>query len=65
VHSAAHRSFTVVTVMTLIFTPMLKGHNWMNVLTGRTTEKTIVQCQPTDPCPAQIHVTNTIVLPQP
>ena len=32
-HSAAHRSVTVVTVMTLIFTPMLKGgHHWVNVL---------------------------------
>jgi hypothetical protein len=65
VHSAAHRSFTVVTVMTLIFTPMLKGHHWMNVLTGKTTEKTIVQCQAGDPCPATIHIKKKLVLPHP
>ena len=45
-HSAAHRSVTVVTLMTLIFTPMLKGHHWVNVLTGKTTETTIEQCKP-------------------
>ena len=44
-HSAAHRSVTVVTLMTLIFTPMLKGHDWVNVLTGKTTETTIVRCK--------------------
>src|SRR5580765_5856928 len=53
--SAAHRSVTVVTVITLIFTPMLRGHHWVNVLTGRTTETYTVQCQSGDPCPKQKH----------
>jgi hypothetical protein len=64
-HSAAHRSVTVVTLMTLIFTPMLKGHHWVNVLTGKTTETTVVKCEPGDPCPARKHVTQRIVQPQP
>ncbi len=61
--SAGHRGFTVVTVMTLIFTPMLKGHHWVDVLTGKTTERTIVECQPSEPCPAQKHITQKVVLP--
>ena len=64
-HSAAHRSVTVVTLMTLIFTPMLKGHHWVNVLTGKKTETYIVQCQPSEHCPAQKHITQKIVLPHP
>jgi hypothetical protein len=64
-HSAAHRSVTVVTLMTLIFTPMLKGHHWVNVLTGKTTETKIEQCKPGDPCPARKHITQRIVQPQP
>jgi hypothetical protein len=62
VQSAAHRSVTVVTVMTLIFTPMLRGHHWVDVLTGRTAETHTEQCQPGDPCPAQKHITQKIVL---
>ena len=64
-NSAAHRSVTVVTVMTLIFTPMLRGHHWVNILTGRTTETHVVKCEPGDPCPAQKHITQKIVLAQP
>jgi hypothetical protein len=62
-HSAAHRSVTVVTLMTLIFTPMLKGHHWVNVLTGKTTETKIEQCKPGEPCPARKHITQKIVQP--
>jgi hypothetical protein len=64
-HSAAHRSVTVVTLMTLIFTPMFKGHHWVNVLTGKTTETRIEQCKPGEPCPARKHITQKIVQPQP
>jgi hypothetical protein len=63
-NSAAHRSVTVVTIVTLIFTPMLTHGNWVNVLTGTTEETQIVHCQPDDPCPAEEHVTRSIVLPQ-
>ena len=61
--SAATRGFTVVTVVTLIFTPVWKGKHWIDVLTGRKTETTIVKCQPNDPCPAHKHITQKIVLP--
>jgi hypothetical protein len=64
VHSAATRSVTVVTILTLFFTPVLKNHHWFNVLTGQTTETKIVQCQPGDPCPAQKHIKIRVVLPQ-
>jgi hypothetical protein len=63
--SAATRGFTVVTVLTLIFTPVWKGKHWVDVLTGKKTETTIVKCQPNDPCPAHKHITQKIVLPHP
>ncbi len=62
VQSAAHRSVTVVTVMTLIFTPMLKGNHWVEILTGKTTETHTEQCEAGGPCPAQKHITRKIVL---
>jgi hypothetical protein len=63
--SAATRGFTVVTVMTLIFTPVWKGNHWVDVLTGKTKETTAVKCQPDEPCPAQKHITKKVVVPQP
>jgi hypothetical protein len=62
-HSAAHRGFTVVTILTLFFTPVLKGHHWKNVLTGSSTDVQIVECQPHGPCPHEKHETVKIVLP--
>jgi hypothetical protein len=63
--SAATRGFTVVTVVTLIFAPVWKGNHWVNLLTGKTTETTVVKCQPNDPCPAQKHITQQVALPHP
>jgi hypothetical protein len=63
--SAATRGFTVVTVVTLIFTPVWKGKHWVDVLTGKKSETTIVKCQPNDPCPGHKHITQKIVLPHP
>jgi hypothetical protein len=62
-HSAATRSVTVVTILTLFFAPVMKGHHWKNVLVGKTTETQIVECQPNDPCPKHITITNSIYLP--
>jgi hypothetical protein len=59
--SAAHRSFTVVTLVTLIFAPVLKNHHWVTVLVGKTTETKIVQCEPSQPCPAQRHITKIVL----
>jgi len=63
--SAATRGFTVVTVATLIFTPLWKGNHWVEILTGKTKETTVVKCEPNDPCPADKHVTKKVVLPTP
>jgi hypothetical protein len=63
--SAATRGFTVVTVVTLIFAPVWKGHHWIDVLTGKNTETTIVKCQPNAHCPARKHITQRVVQPTP
>jgi hypothetical protein len=63
--SASHRTVTVVTVVTLIFTPMLKGHHWKNVLTGKTTETHTVQCQSGHPCPKHKRIVQKVILPKP
>ena len=63
--SAATRGFTVVTVVTMILAPVWKGKHWVNVLTGKSSETTVVQCQPNAPCPAHKHITQTVVLPHP
>ena len=51
--------------MTLICTPMLKGHHWKNVLTGKTTETQTVQCQAGHPCPKHKHIVQKVILPKP
>jgi hypothetical protein len=63
--SAATRGFTVVTVVTLVFTPMWNGKHWIDHLMGRKTETAIVKCQQDDPCPARKHTTQKVVLPNP
>jgi hypothetical protein len=63
--SVATRGFTVVTIVTLIFTPVWRGKHWVDLLTGRKTETTIVKCDSSDPCPAHKQVTQKIVLPNP
>jgi hypothetical protein len=63
--SAAARGFTVVTIVTMVFTPLWKGNHWVDHLTGKTTETTVVECQPNEPCPAQKHITKKVVLPHP
>jgi hypothetical protein len=51
-HSIAHRSVTIVTILTLIFTPLvLRGGHVIQVLTGHKVEQQQVQCKPGDPCP--------------
>ncbi len=51
-HSIAHRSVTIVTILTLIFTPLvLRGGHVIEVLTGHKVETHEVQCKPGDKCP--------------
>ena len=62
--SAATRGVTVVTIVTLFFTPVLKGHKWHNVQTGKTEETQIVACDPdVKHCPKKETITKTVVLP--
>jgi hypothetical protein len=63
--SAATRGFTVVTLLTMVFTPLWKGNHWGDLLTGKTTETAVVKCQPNEPCPAQKHITKKVVSPHP
>ena len=64
-HSVATRGVTVVTIMTLIFTPVWKGNRWVSMLTGKNFETKIEACQPGDPCPTHKHITERIELPAP
>src|SRR5262249_31971652 len=58
VQSAATRGVTVVTIVTLFFTPVMKGHKWHNVLTGKSEETKIVQCDANDKhCPKKQTIT--------
>jgi hypothetical protein len=51
--------------VTLIFAPVWNGKHWIDHLTGRKTETTLVKCQPNDPCPAKKHITQKVVQPNP
>ena len=63
-HSAHTRGVTIVTILTLIFTPMLKHHHWFNFLTGTTVETKVVKCEKSKPCPFADFVVKKIVLPK-
>jgi hypothetical protein len=41
------------------------GKHWIDHLTGRKTETTLVKGQPNDPCPAKKHITQKVVQPNP
>ncbi|HEY3184425.1 MAG TPA: hypothetical protein VGJ77_16410 [Gaiellaceae bacterium] len=53
-----------MTLVTLIFAPLLQNHHWVDVLVGKTTETKIVQCEPSEPCPAEQHITQKVILPK-
>jgi hypothetical protein len=61
-HSIHQRGVTVVTVFILIFTPMLRGHHWVEVLTGMKVETHTEQCQQKAPCPAFRLIVKKVVL---
>ncbi len=52
-----------MTVLTLIFTPMLRRHHWVTVLTGKTTKTYVEQCSTV--APAHKRITKRIVRPRP
>jgi hypothetical protein len=61
--STGHRSATVVTVVTLVFAPALKGGHWVWRLLGSSTTTTTVVCPDTGGCPAQQKVVERVYLP--
>ena len=61
--SAATRGVTVVTIVTLFFTPVMKGHKWHNVLTGKSEETKIVACEDAKHCKKKETITQTVTLP--
>jgi hypothetical protein len=65
VHSIHTRGVTVVTIITLVFAPVFRGHHWVWHLVGRKVETTQVACKPHDPCPAQKIVVDKVYLPAP
>jgi hypothetical protein len=64
-NSGGHRGFTVVTIVTLIFSPVFVNHHWLYKLTGRTTETEQVACAPKDPCPARKTIVEVVMPPLP
>jgi hypothetical protein len=63
--SAAHRGVTVVTVITVIFTPFWRHgeQHLRHTATQKTT--TVVPCQPTAPCPRHVTIVNKQIEPAP
>jgi hypothetical protein len=53
VNSGAHRGVTVVTVITLIFTPVFNHHFFFWRFVGKSKETHIEQCVAHRPCPAR------------
>jgi hypothetical protein len=65
VHSIHTRGVTVVTIVTLVFAPVFKGHHWVWHLIGRKVETKQVACQPHEPCPAEKTIVDKVYLPAP
>ena len=58
--SGGHRGFTVVTIITLIFTPFFAHHHWTWKLIGKTTETHVEACAPKQPCPPHRTIVNIV-----
>jgi hypothetical protein len=65
VHSIHTRGVTVVTIITLVFAPVFRGHHWVWHLVSKKVETTQVACKPSDPCPAHKTVLDKVYLPAP
>jgi hypothetical protein len=63
--SGSYRGFTVVTIITLIFSPIFMHHQWLYRLTGTTSETHTVQCVVNKPCPTRQLIVNVVFQPIP
>jgi hypothetical protein len=61
--SAAHRGVTVVTVITIVFTPFWRHgeQHLRHTATQKTT--TVVPCQPNAPCPRHVTIVHKQIEP--
>jgi hypothetical protein len=59
-NSGGHRGFTVVTIVTLIFSPVFAHHHWLYRLTSWTSESHVEQCVARQPCPAFKRIVNIV-----
>ena len=61
--SAAHRGVTVVTVITIIFTPFWRHGEPHLRHTGTEKATTVVPCTPNAPCPRHVTIVNKQINP--
>jgi hypothetical protein len=64
-NNASHRGLTVVTIVTMIFAPLLVDHHWLYNLVSVHTQTTTVPCVAHRPCPAEQTVVNRVRPPLP
>jgi hypothetical protein len=55
-----HRGITVVTVVTLVFAPVLAHNRWFWRLVDRTEATHVEQCEAKEPCPKQKRIVNVV-----
>ena len=59
-NSGSSRGFTVVTIITLIFSPIFVHHHWLYDLVSRTSETHTEACVIDRPCPAHVTVVQVV-----
>jgi hypothetical protein len=64
-NSGGHRGVTVVTVVTLVFAPVLKHNHFVWKLIGKSKETHVEQCVPHQPCPFHRREVKITTLPTP
>ena len=61
--SAAARGVTIVTIVTLIFTPVWKNGRWHLQPVGKQSDTSTVECRTAAPCPPWKTVVRKVVRP--
>jgi len=64
-NSGAHRGFTVVTIITLVFAPIFLHHHWAYQLVSWKSETHREQCVVQKPCPPFKVIVNEVKPPLP
>ena len=61
--SGAHRGVTVITIVTIIFTPVWRHGDVHLKKTGKEKTETTVECRPHAPCPKRIRIVQAVIKP--